>query len=102
MSRFAQHTRLVASRGNADKLAGKFLESIDIQRGNPDCELMMVSRSSVEDDVVYLTEVWSSEATWEAARRSPAITEWAQDMPLLVAEPPESVRLEPVGGKGLD
>ena len=101
MSGFAQHTKLVASRGNADKLVGKFLESAEIQRGNPDCKLMLVSRSSVDDDAVYLTEVWSSEATWEAARRSPAITEWARDMPRLVAEPPQSVRLDPVGGKGL-
>ena len=101
MGRFAQHTRLVASGGNADKLVGKFLESAEIQQSNPECELMIVSRSSADDDVVYLTEVWSSEATWEAARRSPVITEWAKDMAPLVAEPPQSLRLDPVGGKGL-
>lgn len=91
----------MASAGNADRLVDKFLESVEIQRGNPDCELMMVSRSSADEDVVYLTEVWSSEATWEAARRSPAIAEWAREMPALVAGPPQSVRLDPVGGKGL-
>jgi quinol monooxygenase YgiN len=101
MGRFAQHTKLVASRGNADTLVGKFLQSAELQRGNPDCELMMVSRSSIDDHVVYLTEVWSSEASWEAARRDPSITEWARDMPPLVAEPPQSVRLDLVGGKGL-
>ena len=62
---------------------------------------MIVSKSLVDNDVVYLTEVWSSESAWEEARRSPAIAEWAKDMPPLVAVAPESVRLDPVGGKGL-
>jgi len=101
MSRFAQHTKLVATQGNSDRLARKFLESVEIQRENPACELMIVCRSPVDDDVVFLTEVWSSESEWEKARSSPVITEWAQDMPTLVAGPPDSVRLDPVGGKGL-
>lgn len=101
MSRFAQHTRLVATSGNADRLAGKFLESVEIQRDNPACELMIVSRSPLDDDVVYLTEVWSSESEWDRARRSPVIAEWAEEMPTLVAEPPQTVRLDPLGGKGL-
>ena len=102
MSRFAQHTKLVATQGNCDRLARKFLESVEIQRDNPACELMIVSRSPVDDDVVFLTEVWSSESEWESARSSPAIAEWAHDMPTLVAEPPDSVLLAPVGGKGLE
>ena len=101
MGRFAQHTRLVASPGNADRLASKFMESVDVQRGNPACELMFVSKSPVDEDIVYLTEVWSSESEWDEARNHPAIIEWAQDMPSLVAEAPQSVRLDPVGGKGL-
>ncbi|MGO9457313.1 MAG: putative quinol monooxygenase [Acidimicrobiales bacterium] len=101
MERFAQHTKLVATRGNADRLASKFIESVEIQRENPACELMIVCKSAVDDDVVYLTEVWSSETEWEEARSSPVIAEWAKDMPSLVAEAPRSVRLYPVGGKGL-
>ena len=38
MGRFAQHTTLVATRGNADRLASKFVESIELQRENPACE----------------------------------------------------------------
>ena len=72
-----------------------------MQRENPACELMIVCTSPVDADVVYLTEVWSSEAEWEEARSSPQIAKWAKDMPSLVAEAPQSVRLDPVGGKGL-
>ena len=101
MGRFAQHTKLVATHGNADRLASKFIESVEIQRENPACELMMVCKSPVDGDVIYLTEVWSSEAEWEDARSSPVVAGWATDLATLVAEAPQSVRLDPVGGKGL-
>jgi quinol monooxygenase YgiN len=101
VGRFAQHAKLVATRGNADRLASKFIESVEIQRENPACELMIVCKSVVDDDVVYLTEVWSSQAEWDEARMNPLVAEWAKDMPSLVAESPQSVRLDPVGGKGL-
>ena len=101
VGRFAQHTKLIATRGNADRLARKFLDSVEIQRENPACELMIVSRSPVDVDVVFLTEVWTSESDWDVARSSPVIADWARDMPSLVAEAPQSVRLDPLGGKGL-
>ena len=60
MSRFAQHTRLVAAPGKRDELVAKFLESAGIQRDHPNCELMLVSPTPDSADIVYLTEVWSS------------------------------------------
>ena len=101
MSRFAQHTRLLAVPGKRGELVAKFLESAEAQRGNPACELMLVSAASDSADVVYLTEVWSSEAEWEQARRSPAVQAWAASMPSLVGGPPESTALEVMGGKGV-
>ena len=101
VGRFAQHTKLTATRGNADRLAQKFLESAAAQRENPECELMIVSKSPVDEDILFLTEVWSSESEWERARRSPEVVKWASDMPSLVADAPETVRLDPLGGKGL-
>jgi quinol monooxygenase YgiN len=101
VGRFAQHTKLVATPGNTDRLASKFIESVELQRDNPACELMIVCRSPEDDDVVFLTEVWSTESDWEEARSSPLVAEWAKEMPSLVAQPPQSVRLDPVGGKGL-
>ncbi len=101
MSRFAQHTRLVATPGKRDELVAKFLEAAEIQRDNPDCGLMLVSTAPDSADVVYLTEVWSSEDAWERARHSAPIQAWAASMPALVSRPPESVLLEVAGGKGL-
>jgi quinol monooxygenase YgiN len=100
-SRFAQHTRLVAAPGKRDELVAKFLESAEIQRDNPDCELMLVSTAPDSAEVVYLTEVWSSHDAWEQARQSAAIQAWAASMPALVGGPPESIPLEMAGGKGV-
>lgn len=64
MSRFAQHTRLVATPGERDEPVAKVLESAEIQRDNPDCEIMLVNTAPDSADVVHLTEVWSSEDAW--------------------------------------
>jgi quinol monooxygenase YgiN len=101
MNRFGQQTKLVAAAGQSDALVAKFLESALIQHDNPACDLLIAGKSTTEDDVVFLVEVWASEADWERARSSDEIAEWAKGMPGLVAAPPESVRFNPAGGKGL-
>jgi quinol monooxygenase YgiN len=62
---------------------------------------MLVSTAPDSADVVYLTEVWSSEAAWEQVRRSLAVQAWAASMPALVDGPPQSTALEVMGGKGV-
>jgi quinol monooxygenase YgiN len=101
VGRFAQQTRLVAAPGRIDDLVGKFLEAGRIQADNADCELMFVSKSETEPDVVYLTEVWRSQEAWERAVRSDAIVAWAAEMPPLVEGRPETIQLDVIGGKGL-
>lgn len=100
-SRFARHTRLVSAPGKREELAAKFLEAAEIQRGNADCELMLVSTAPDAADVVYLTEVWSSEDAWERARSSVPIRAWAESMPTLVSATPETWPLNLLGGKGI-
>ena len=81
MARFAQHARLRARPGRRDALVAKFLEVVEMQRGNSACELMLVSSSPDEDDAVFLTEVWTSAEEHDRARNSPEVQAWAEDMP---------------------
>jgi quinol monooxygenase YgiN len=101
MAPFGQHTRLQAAPGRADALVAKFLEAADLQRENRACQIMIAGKSTTEDDIVHLVEVWSSKDEWEQARTSDVIKVWAADMPGLVAAPPDSVMFDPAGGKGL-
>ena len=72
-----------------------------MQRDNPACQLMLVSSSPEGDDVVFLTEVWTSGEEHERARQSSEVQAWAAQMPSLVAGPPESTPLVVEGGTGL-
>ena len=101
MARFAQHTRIRARPGKREDLTAKFMEISVIQRDNPACELSIVSTSPEDDQVVFLTEVWTSAEEHERARHSPEVEAWAADMPELVDGPPDTTPLEIVGGKGL-
>jgi quinol monooxygenase YgiN len=92
---------LRARAGKGDELVAKFLEVADMQRDNPACQLMLVSSSPEEDDVVFLTEVWTSAEEHERARQSSEVQAWAAQMPSLVAGPPESTPLVIEGGTGL-
>lgn len=69
-----------------------------MQRDNPACQLMLVSTSPEEDDVVFLTEVWTSAEEHERARQSSEVQAWAADMPSLVAGTPETTPLVIEGG----
>jgi quinol monooxygenase YgiN len=92
---------LRARAGKRDELVAKFLEVVDMQRDNPACQLMLVSSSPEEDDVVFLTEVWSSAEEHERARQGSEVQAWAAQMPSLVAGLPESTPLVIEGGTGL-
>lgn len=72
-----------------------------MQRDNPACQLTLVSFSPEEEEVVYLTEAWTSAEEHQRARQSPEVQARAADMPALVADPPETTRLVIAGGKGL-
>jgi quinol monooxygenase YgiN len=98
---FGQHSRLKAPRGWRDELVARFEEAARIQADNPACLVMFASVAPDDEETVYLTEVWASEEEHTRARESDEIQEWAKGMPELVAGPPETVRFEPVGGKGL-
>ena len=99
---FAQHSAIRARPGSHEALLAKFLEVVELQRGNPACLLTLVSTSPDEDGVVLLTEVWTSAEDHERARESPEVQAWAANMPELVSGPPETTRLEIAGAKGLD
>ena len=98
---FAQMTKLTATSGNVDVLLAKFEAAAEIQKDNAACEVMIAAKSSIETSVIYVIEVWSSEDEWNVARSSPAIAEWARDLPPLVSAPPETTLLDSVIGKGV-
>lgn len=102
MASFGLHTKFVARSGKRDLLVGKLLEVIDMQRSNAACELTLISESPDDRDIVYLTEVWTSEAAHTEATESDAARAWGKGMPELIdPERVDTDTLIPVGAKGL-
>ena len=54
-----------------------------MRRDNPACQLTLVSFSLGDDDVVFLTEVWTSSEEHERARQSPEVQAWLPTCPRL-------------------
>jgi quinol monooxygenase YgiN len=98
MQAFAQHTAITAAPGRREELVAKFLETVELQRDNPACLAMTVGIDPMDVRLVYLSELWTSEDEHTAATQSPAVQEWAKDMPQLVDGPPSSTRFVAVGG----
>jgi quinol monooxygenase YgiN len=101
MSRVGRYAKATAKPGQGEALAGKLLEVAHSLREVPGCELYVINRAADDPDVVWVTEIWSSQealddslATEEARARIPEVL-------ALVAENGfERIDLEPLGGAG--
>jgi len=99
VSEVARYGKAVARPGQGDELAGILLAAADGLGDNPGCELYLVSRQKGEPDVVWVTELWRSQADLDASlaqiRGSDSV---ARAMSLV--ESWEMIELDLLGGKG--
>ncbi len=65
------------------------------------CELYVVNISESDENSVWVTEVWESEADHDASLAIEGVPELIQRARPLIADMSDQVRLVPVGGKGL-
>jgi quinol monooxygenase YgiN len=99
MSRVARYGKAVAHEGKADELAELLLAAAGELEADPGCELYLVNRQSDEPDVIWVTELWRSQADLDASiERIRGSDRVAAAMALVSAW--ELVELEPLGGKG--
>jgi quinol monooxygenase YgiN len=100
MSRVARYGKATARQGHGEELAGHLLAAADGLRSDPGCELYLISRQADRPDVVWVTEVWRSQADLDASleriRGSDAVAKV-----MALAEDWEMVELDLLGGKGL-
>lgn len=65
MSRVARYGKAVAGPGNGDSLAQILLAAAGDLADDPGCELYLVNRQAGEPDVIWVTELWRSQADLE-------------------------------------
>lgn len=100
MSKVARYAKFTAKPGEAARLAELLVAAAASLDADPGCELYLVNRQVDDADVVWVTEVWRSQADVDASvaqlRDDPRV---AEVMALVVNA--EMIELDPRGGKGV-
>jgi quinol monooxygenase YgiN len=96
----ALHNRLTALPGQRDRVIGILLESGKLFDDNPACLLYLVSESIVDPDVIWVTDLWTSEQEHAQALARPELKPFIAEATSLLAGRPEQIKIRPVGGKG--
>lgn len=90
--------RMIAAPGQRDTLLAILLESVGDM---PGCLSYVVARDPKDADAIWITEVWSDEASHKASLAIPAVKNAiALAMPLIKTFA-EHHTTDPVGGHGL-
>jgi quinol monooxygenase YgiN len=99
MSRVARYGKATAHEGRGDELAALLLDAADGLADDAGCELYLVNRQADDRDVVWVTELWRSQADLDASiERIRGSDDVAKAMAL--TRDFGVVELELLGGKG--
>lgn len=100
MDRFGMQAKVIAKAGQRDTVAEHLLEASRLLTALPGCELYVVNIAPSEPDVIWVFEAWRTEADHDASLKMDSIKALiGRTKPLIAGF--ESIRLTPVGGKGL-
>jgi quinol monooxygenase YgiN len=94
---FVLQVRLAAHPGQAEALERLLSEAAVHLATNQACWVFIVGRSPTEGDVLLLSEAWISREAHDAALHEPRAQAFIQRALPLLAEPPATVELGPVG-----
>jgi quinol monooxygenase YgiN len=99
MSAVARYGKAVAHPGHGEELAGILLAAADGMSDSPGCELYLVSAQKGEPDIVWVTELWQSQADLDASvKQIQGSDSVARAMSLVQSW--EMIELDLLGGKG--
>ena len=95
---FGLINRFTAVPGRRDELASCMLEDVGAL---PGCRSFVVARDFKDPDALWITEIWDSEAAWQASLEIPAVRASIERAMPLIASSGEPAVTEPIGGIGL-
>src|ERR1700742_2660457 len=101
VERFGMYGKMRAKPGQRDALVEILLEASRQVSSLPGCELYIVGIVPSEPDTISVMEIWRSEADHDASLKLESTRALIAKARPLMAGGGDSVRLIPVGGKGL-
>ena len=100
MAQFGMVGKLVAHPGRRDELVELLMSAVSELKKTDGCELYVVSREVDDRNTIWVVEAWD-EAAHRASLDMPEVRAVIERGMPLIAEV-DGVKLEPVGGVGLD
>lgn len=97
---YGKQIRFTARYGSADALTERLIVAGEDLTSETGCLLWLTSRTPENPDVVWLTEVWVSEAVQDEWRQRERVRQAREEAASLVASVQETV-LDVLGGKGV-
>jgi len=99
MTQVARYGRAVAREGYGGEVAERLLAAADDLRGDPGCMLYLINREVSKPDVIWVTELWRSQADLDASLEKIRGSDDVAAVMSLV-DGWEMIELELLGGKG--
>jgi quinol monooxygenase YgiN len=99
MTRIARYGKAVARPGKGPELAERLLAAAEDLQSDPGCELYLINRQADRPDVVWVTELWRSQADLDASLDRIRGSDTVAETTALVQDW-EMIELELLGGKG--
>ncbi len=90
--------KITAKAGQRNALIKILIEGV---ADMPGCLSYIVSKDSVNEDVIWVTEVWDSKESHQASLSLPSVKEAISQGRSLIEELGKQIEMEPVGGHGL-
>jgi quinol monooxygenase YgiN len=101
VGRVARYGKAIAREGGGEELARLLLAAADGLSDDPGCLLYLINRQTNAPDIVWVTELWRSQADLDA---SIAKIGGSADVAAVMAlvDDWEMIELDLLGGKGLE
>jgi quinol monooxygenase YgiN len=91
--------RLTAKPGQRDAVARILVDSGSVFDDDPACLMSLVVLDAVDDDVIWVHDVWTERAAHDAAMAGPRMREGIEAAIPLLEGMPEQHEVTPVGGR---
>jgi quinol monooxygenase YgiN len=91
--------KFVAEDGKRDELIAILLQAAELLRQNEECASYIVGKTDSPNDV-WVSELWESKEAHDASLEPENIRELIMAARPLIAEMPNGIELQALGGKG--
>lgn len=96
---FALINRLTARPGKRDRVVELLVESGRMFDDNPACVLYLVAESRDDQNLIWVTDLWTSEEAHSEALKAPELRPYIEETMPLLEGMPDQIPVQPVGGK---